>query len=139
MNEIRLFCPATIANVACGFDVLGVCLDTVGDEMLIRKSPIKGIRITKITGANLPLETTKNVAGVAAQSLLDSLECPYGFEIEIYKKIKAGSGIGSSAASAAGAVLELIIFLDHLILKPNLLLLQCRERPLQVVHLMLTM
>ena len=114
MNEIRLFCPATIANVACGFDVLGVCLDTVGDEMLIRKSPIKGIRITKITGANLPLETTKNVAGVAAQSLLDSLECPYGFEIEIYKKIKAGSGIGSSAASAAGAVFGI----NHLLGSP---------------------
>ena len=104
MNEIKLFCPATIANISCGFDVLGLCLEAVGDEMIIRKSEIKGIRIIKIDGAELPLETSKNVAGVAALALLEATDCEFGFEIEIYKKIKAGSGIGSSAASAAGAV-----------------------------------
>lgn len=104
MEQIRLFCPATIANLSCGFDVLGTCLDTVGDEMIIRRSHQKGISITKIVGADLPLETEKNVAGVAAMALLESLDHPGGFEIEIYKNIKAGSGIGSSSASAAGAV-----------------------------------
>lgn len=104
MNEIKIFCPATIANLSCGFDVLGLCLDNVGDEMIIRKSDQKGIRITKIVGANLPLETEKNVAGVAGLALLDAVETDVGFDIEIYKNIKAGSGIGSSAASAAGAV-----------------------------------
>jgi homoserine kinase len=104
MNEIKIFCPATIANLSCGFDVLGLCLETIGDEMIIRKSPEKGIRITKITGADLPLEAQKNVAGVAALALLDSVQTEFGFEIEIHKKIKAGSGIGSSSASAAGAV-----------------------------------
>lgn len=102
--EIKLFCPATIANLSCGFDVMGLCLDGVGDEMVIRKSSVKGIRITKIDGADLPLETEKNVAGVAGLALLNELQLDYGFEIEIYKKIKAGSGIGSSSASAAGAV-----------------------------------
>lgn len=102
--EIKLFCPATIANLYCGFDVMGLCLDGVGDEMIIRKSSVKGIRITKIEGADLPLETEKNVAGVAGLALLNELQLDYGFEIEIYKKIKAGSGIGSSSASAAGAV-----------------------------------
>jgi homoserine kinase len=102
--EIKLFCPATIANLSCGFDVMGLCLDGVGDEMVIRKSSVKGIRITKIDGADLPLETEKNVAGVAGLALLNALQLDYGFEIEIYKKIKAGSGIGSSSASAAGAV-----------------------------------
>ena len=102
--EIKLFCPATIANLSCGFDVMGLCLDGVGDEMIIRKSSVKGIRITKIEGADLPLETEKNVAGVAGLALLNELQLDYGFEIEIYKKIKAGSGIGSSSASAAGAV-----------------------------------
>jgi homoserine kinase len=72
--------------------------------MIIYKSPIKGIRITKIIGANLPLEVGKNVAGIAAKALLEELDLDYGFDIEIHKKIKAGSGIGSSAASAAGAV-----------------------------------
>ena len=104
MNEIKIFCPATIANLNCGFDVMGLCLETIGDEMIIRKTTEKGIRITKITGANLPLETEKNVAGVAALALLSKIETDFGFEIEIHKKIKAGSGIGSSSASAAGAV-----------------------------------
>ncbi len=102
--EIKLFCPATIANLSCGFDVMGACLDHVGDEMIIRKSAQKGIRVTKIEGADLPFETEKNVAGVAGLALLEQLDVDFGFEIEICKKIKAGSGIGSSSASAAGAV-----------------------------------
>ena len=104
MKKIKIFCPATIANLSCGFDVLGTCLENVGDEMIIRKTSEKGIKITKIVGANLPLETEKNVAGVAGLALLNEVDIDFGFEIEIYKNIKAGSGIGSSAASAAGAV-----------------------------------
>ena len=104
MNEIKIFCPATIANISCGFDVLGLCLEATGDEMIIKKSDVKGIRITKIVGADLPLETSKNVAGVAGIALLEAVNYEFGFDIEIYKNIKAGSGIGSSAASAAGAV-----------------------------------
>ncbi len=104
MNEIKIFCPATIANLNCGFDVMGLCLEGIGDEMIIRKVSGKGIKITQITGANLPLETEKNVAGVAGLALLNKIKTEFGFEIEIHKKIKAGSGIGSSAASAAGAV-----------------------------------
>jgi len=104
MNEIKIFCPATIANLSCGFDVLGLCLATAGDEMIVRKSDVKGVRITKIVGADLPLETENNVAGVAALAMLEEVETDFGFEIEIYKHIKAGSGIGSSAASSAGAV-----------------------------------
>jgi homoserine kinase len=104
MTQIKLFCPATIANLSCGFDVLGLCLTTAGDEMIIRKSDEKGVRITKIVGADLPMETENNVSGVAALAMLEEVETEFGFEIEIYKNIKAGSGIGSSAASSAGAV-----------------------------------
>lgn len=104
MEEIKVFCPATIANISCGFDVLGVALDAVGDEMLIRKTKKPGVIITKIIGQNLPLETKKNVAGVAALALLEKTDYTGGFEIEIYKNIKPGSGIGSSAASSTGAV-----------------------------------
>lgn len=104
MNQIKIFCPATVANLSCGFDVLGLCLEGIGDEMIIRKSDEKGIQISKITGADLPFETNKNVAGVAGLAMLNHLDLEFGFEIEIYKKIKAGSGIGSSAASAAGVV-----------------------------------
>ena len=95
MNEIKIFCPATIANISCGFDVLGLCLETVGDEMIIRKSDVQGIKIKKIVGEDLPLESSKNVAGVAALALLDAIDYKFGFEIEIYKNIKP---------SAAGAV-----------------------------------
>jgi homoserine kinase len=108
MTSIKLFCPATIANLNCGFDVMGLCLDGIGDEMIIRKSLEKGIRITKIEGADLPYETQKNVAGVAAEALYDAakkrISIDFGFEIEINKLLKLGSGIGSSSASAAGAV-----------------------------------
>lgn len=104
MDFIKIFSPATIANLSCGFDVLGLCLDNVGDEMTVRKIAEKTIRISKINGADLPLEAEKNVAGVAALAMLHEWETDFGFEIEITKRIKAGSGIGSSAASAAGAV-----------------------------------
>ena len=115
MNEIKIFAPATVANISCGFDVLGCCLDSIGDEMIVRKSADKGIRITKIVGEILPLEAEKNVAGVAAFALLDKLniELDFGFEIEIYKNIKPGSGIGSSAASAAGVVFAMNKLLDE--------------------------
>ena len=103
-NEIKVFCPATVANISCGFDVLGVALDSVGDEMIVRKIPQKGIQITKISGQNLPKETLNNVAGVAGNAFLLAADYDGGFEIEINKKIKPGSGIGSSAASSAGAV-----------------------------------
>lgn len=103
-SEIKLFSPATVANVACGFDVLGLCLDTIGDEMVVRKVDGKGVRITKIEGFKLPFETELNVAGVSALAMYQELQPDCGFEIEIKKNIKPGSGIGSSAASAVGSV-----------------------------------
>ncbi len=104
MDQLKIFAPATVANLSCGFDVLGCCLDSVGDEMLIKKNDLNEVRITKITGQELPMATDMNVAGVAAKSLLKAMESDQGFDIEIYKNIKPGSGIGSSAASSAGAV-----------------------------------
>ena len=104
MNEIKIFSPATVANVSCGFDVLGFCLDNIGDVMVVRKASKKGIHITKIEGFDLPFESEKNVAGVSALALIEDAKPDCGFEIEIYKNIKPGSGIGSSAASAAGSV-----------------------------------
>ena len=104
MKELKIFAPATVANLSCGFDVLGCCLDTVGDEMIIRKNNFSELRIINITGQDLPMDPDKNVAGVAIKSFLEKLDEKQGFDIEIFKKIKPGSGIGSSAASSAGAV-----------------------------------
>jgi len=104
MKSIRVFCPGTIANVSCGFDVLGLSLAGVGDYMTVTQTATKGITISEILGQDLPLETTQNVAGVAGLALLEALESDAGFDIKIDKRIKAGSGIGSSAASSTGAV-----------------------------------
>jgi homoserine kinase len=111
-TSIKVFCPATIANLSCGFDVLGVCLDHVGDDMTLTKTATKGVVIKEIIGADLPLEAEKNVAGVAALAMMQALQLDFGIEMTIVKRIKAGSGIGSSAASAAGAVVGLNMLLD---------------------------
>lgn len=104
LQGVRLFAPASIANISCGFDVLGLCLENIGDLMEIRRSEKAGIHITSIKGQDLPLEAKKNVAGVAGLALLEAHNPQLGFEIKIEKNIKPGSGIGSSAASAAGTV-----------------------------------
>jgi homoserine kinase len=104
MNEITVFAPATVSNVVCGFDCLGFALHQPCDEMTVRLTNEKSIKIRHSDDFGLPEETEKNVAGVALSALLDEVEEAIGFEVEITKKIKPGSGIGSSSASATGAV-----------------------------------
>ena len=74
MNKVTVFAPATVANVNCGFDTLGFALEGVGDEMTLVKVSEKTITITSIDGADLPLETEKNVAGVAGLAMLNNLK-----------------------------------------------------------------
>jgi homoserine kinase len=114
MNHVSVFAPASVANISCGFDVLGVCLDNVGDTIHVQETSKPGIEITKIIGQDLPLEATKNVAGVAGLALLADYGRDKGFQIQIEKGIKPGSGIGSSSASAAGAV----VGINHLLGNP---------------------
>ncbi len=106
-KEVRVFAPATVANVACGYDVLGFAIDSPGDEVVVRHSEKPGLRITRITGddGKLPKDPARNTAGVAALDLLKHLGMTdRGIEMEIHKKMPFGSGLGSSAASAvAGA------------------------------------
>ena len=107
LQEVRVFAPATVANVACGYDVLGFAINDPGDEVVARQASDPGLRIVEITGDNgkLPTEVSANTAGVAAQDLLRHLGMlDLGIELEIHKKMPFGSGLGSSAASAvAGA------------------------------------
>lgn len=108
MSGIKVFAPASVANVACGFDTLGFAIHGPGDELIARFSETPGLRIVKITGAKnkLPYEVEKNTAGYAAMRLLEFLgEEKRGIELEIHKKMPFGSGLGSSAASAAAAVM----------------------------------
>lgn len=103
MNEITVRAPATVANVVCGFDCLGFALDEPFDEITVRLIEEKTVRVSHRDDYNLPTEAEKNVAGVVLLSMLEKINENVGFEIEITKGIKPGSGIGSSAASAAGA------------------------------------
>lgn len=104
MNEITVLSPATVANVVCGFDILGFAMDGPFDKMLIRKTSKKGVTIINKDDYNLPTEPAKNVIGMALLALLDEIPEDIGFVVESTKIIKPGSGIGSSAASAAGVV-----------------------------------
>ncbi len=124
MTGIKVFAPASVANVAVGYDILGFALEAPGDEIIARFSDTPGLRITQITGAGgkLPYDIEKNTAGFAAQKLLEYLgETERGIEMEIHKKMPFGSGLGSSAASAVGGVMAINELLRHPLEKRELL------------------
>ena len=112
MDSIKVFSPGSITNLSCGYDILGLCLQNRGDEITVSKTNRKGIIIKSVEGYHLTKDINKNVAGIAAQALLKNINVNYGFEIEIKKGIKPGSGIGSSAASSAGTVFAINQLLD---------------------------
>lgn len=104
MDFVRVSAPATIANLVCGFDILGLCLEQPEDIMEMRLNKKGTIVIRHTDEYQLPTEPSKNVAGAALLAMQQ--ECPSntGFELTVNKCIKPGSGLGSSAASSAGAV-----------------------------------
>ncbi len=101
---VTIHAPATVANMVCGFDVLGFAVKEPYDEMHIRFTEKPGITIINEDDYNLPTDPPKNVAGAALLAMMEEITEPVGFELRINKQIKPGSGVGSSAASAAGAV-----------------------------------
>ena len=123
-REVRVFAPATVANVACGYDVLGIAIEAPGDEVVARWTDEPGLHIAKITGddGKLPLEVEKNTAGVAALDLLRHLgRTDVGVELEIHKKMPFGSGLGSSAASAVAGVYAVNALIGSSLSKKQLL------------------
>ncbi|PWT99520.1 MAG: homoserine kinase [Bacteroidetes bacterium] len=104
MEQVKILSPATVANLVCGFDILGLALNEPHDIMSIRRIDAPEVEIKNLDSFGLPAEASKNVAGVALLAMMEKLDDGRGFEIAIEKKIMPGSGIGSSAASAAGAV-----------------------------------
>ena len=113
MEKIKIFAPATVANVSCAFDVLGFPLQETGDVMTFLKTSETGVKIRMLGNSNLPTEAERNVAGVVALAMLERKSSGFGVEIEIDKRIKPGSGIGSSAASAAGAAFGMNLILGE--------------------------
>ncbi len=103
MKKIRIHSPSTVANLVCGFDILGLRLTEPFDIMELTLLNEPRIIIHNKDQFNLPTEPQKNVAGVVLQSIIERMDKKIGFDITIEKNIKPGSGLGSSAASAAGA------------------------------------
>jgi homoserine kinase len=104
MKEITVHAPATVANLVCGFDVLGLCLSEPYDIMTLRLLDKRQVIIHTTDNFPLPADPALNTAGAPLVEMLAVLNQDIGFEVIITKQIKPGSGIGSSAASAAGAV-----------------------------------
>ncbi len=119
-TEATAFAPATVANVACGFDVLGFALESPGDEVTVRVTAERGVTITSISSddglpeLHLPTNPLENTAGGAVIAYLQGIEADFGVEMSIRKRMPAGSGMGSSAASAAAA----LVALNALVEKP---------------------
>ena len=117
-DEICVFAPATVANVVCGFDVLGFALNEPGDEVKMRLTDQPGIVIRKITGDNgrLPLHASKNTASAGVQHYLKHINRPdIGVEMELHKKMPIGSGLGSSAASTVAGLFAINQLMGNLL------------------------
>ena len=106
MDSIRVFAPATVANVACAFDVLGFALEAPGDELVLVKNSLGKLVIESIEGdeGKLSLDPAQNTATVAISALMQALGNMQGFTLKLTKKMPLGSGLGSSAASAVAGV-----------------------------------
>ncbi|MCC8470209.1 homoserine kinase [Xanthomonas phaseoli] len=114
LREARAFAPASVANVAVGFDLLGYALEGIGDTVAVRRIDAPQVRIAAIRGTAvaLPLEAERNTAGAALIALRTSLALPFGFELEIDKGIALSSGMGGSAASCVAALVAANALLD---------------------------
>jgi homoserine kinase len=105
-ETVAVFAPATVANVASGFDVLGFALERPGDTVVLRRIPEKRVDILAVEGddGHLPRDPDKNTASVAARRFLEAIDFPFGLELTLRKQMPMSSGLGSSAASSVAAV-----------------------------------
>lgn len=115
MRSVKAFAPATVANVSCGFDIFGFAVEAPADEVVITLTETPGVVIKQITGDNgrLPLDASRNTSGVAVQEFLRKIESKMGAEITLHKNLPLGSGMGSSAASSAAALVAINHLFDN--------------------------
>ncbi|MEJ7560343.1 MAG: homoserine kinase [Pedobacter sp.] len=122
-DSIKVFAPATVANVVCGYDVLGFAVNAPGDEVVMRITDGKGINISKITGdeGKLPLNPEKNTVSASVQHYLNHIGRPdFGLDIELHKKMPIGSGLGSSSASTVAGLFAVNSLFDNLLTNKEL-------------------
>lgn len=113
MKTITVHSPASVANLVCGFDILGMALEEPYDIMTLSLSDNPGIRISHTDSFNLPCEPSENVAGAALFEMMKETGEGPGFDLVVHKQIKPGSGLGSSAAGSAGVVVAANHLLDN--------------------------
>ncbi len=113
MDEVKIFSPATVANVSCAFDIMGFAAGGAGDVMYFKKTAKPGLKISVKGKYPLPEEPEKNVAGVVALAMMEKAKPPFGIYMEMEKGVLPGSGMGSSGASAAGAAYGVNILLGE--------------------------
>jgi homoserine kinase len=113
--SVRVFAPATVANVAVGFDILGFAVEGVGDEIIVERIPEPQVLIGSVTGlkGKIPVDPQRNAASVAVESLRRALGLKHGFRVSVQKGIPLASGMGGSAASSVGAVVGANALLDR--------------------------
>lgn len=115
MKKIKIRVPATIANLVCGFDILGMAINQPYDEMEFQLLETPDIIIKHTDGFGLPEKAEENVAGVVLLKIQEHFNLKTGFKVTIHKNIKPGSGLGSSAASAAGAAFGANVLLGNIL------------------------
>ncbi|WP_313383335.1 homoserine kinase [Chishuiella sp.] len=125
LDQVHVFAPATVANMICGYDILGFAVDYPGDEVIMKRTESLGIEILKITGdeGKLPLDVQKNTVSHSVWQLLCDLglDKSFGLSIELHKKMPIGSGLGSSAASTVAGIFALNELLGNPLTKYELL------------------
>ena len=122
-RSVNVFAPATVANVVCGYDVLGFAVNAPGDEVIMRLRDEPGVIITKISGdeGRLPYDPAKNTVSLSVQHYLNHIGRPdVGVEIELFKKMPIGSGLGSSSASTVAGLFAINTLMDSPLSKMEL-------------------
>jgi len=123
-SSVKVFAPATVANVVCGFDILGFAVNEPGDEVIMRLTDKPGVVITKITGdeGRLPLNPEKNTVSASVQDYLKHIgRADAGIAIELHKKMPIGSGLGSSSASTVAGLFAVNTLFDNLLTSQELI------------------
>lgn len=123
-DQVQVFAPATVANLVCGFDILGLALEEPGDEVIMKRAHKPGVKLLKITGddGRLPLDPAKNTVSACVQMLLKHLNREdIGIEIALHKHMPIGSGLGSSAASTVAGLYAVNLLLGEPLSKEELL------------------
>lgn len=136
-DSVHVFAPATVANMVCGFDVLGFALSEPGDEVFIRKVDRPGVHLVNVTGddGRLPRDTTKNTVSASILHYLQHIgRTDIGVDIELHKQMPIGSGLGSSAASTVAGLFAINTLLGNPLSRRELLPFAVRGEELACGH-----